>query len=382
MSDRNLVKKVMTFKSGKFAFSRKCRTFGTEKLSDLQHTAYIYHEMIADFPILPNSASRMDEELIMRSIFGTAAIEGNPLREEDVANILSDPKAAASAEKAEREILNLKAAYDYATREITSAPDFELTEDVIKEIHAIITGGIEGSAGIPGRYRNELVKVDNAEHGGIYTPTKILDDIKNLMKEFVDWINSEEVVATGPFARAGLAHYHLALIHPFFDGNGRTARLIEGMLLGSADIKFLPLMLSSYYYRNMDDYYWAFSKSIKSKEYDVSPFLEFFYTGVVESLEEIKQKISHIIRELVLRQYYADLRKDKELSQRQHDFMISLLEYPQVVRLSLLFEKTPFSLLYKSVSQRTALRDLQKLKIMGLLTADGKDYSLNFRVLG
>jgi predicted DNA-binding transcriptional regulator YafY len=62
--------------------------------------------------------------------------------------------------------------------------------------------------------------------------------------------------------------------------------------------------------------------------------------------------------------------------------MISLLEHPQVVRLSHLFEKTPFRLLYGAVSQRTALRDLQKLETMGLLTVDGKDYSLNHGVLG
>jgi len=253
---------------------------------------------------------------------------------------------------------------------------------VITKAHEFITGGIEHETNLPGKYRSELVRVGNAEHGGVYTPPKILDDIKTLMKEFIEWINSEEVVATGPFVRAGLAHYHLALIHPFSDGNGRTARLIEGMLLNAEGVKYLPTMLSNYYYRNVDDYYWAFSKSIKSRENDISPFLGFFFQGVVESLKEIKGNISFFIRQFTLREYYAFLRKEKKLSQRQHDFMVALLEKTQAVSISDLFDTHPFMLLYRKVSQRTAMRDLKKLVDMKLLSVIDKKYFLNDDLLG
>ena len=379
MSDKTLVKEVMTHKSGKFAFSRN---LGNESIARATFEAGVYYQTIIDLPILPQFASQMNEKLIIRSIFGPAAIEGNPLKEEEVAKLLESPDRAKTNKKAEKEILNLKEGYDFASRISSSESGFELTEEVIKEAHAIITGGIEHKANLPGKYRNELVKVGNAEHGGVYTPPKARDDIRNLMKEFIEWINSEEVVHTGRIVRAGLAHYHLALIHPFSDGNGRTARLIEGMLLNAEGVKYLPTMLSNYYYRNMDDYYWAFSNSIKSKENDVSPFIDFFLNGVAESLKEVKKDIILFIRQFVLRDYYAYLRKNRSLSKRQHDLLVILLENHQIITVSDLFEKPPFSVLYGKVGRPTAMRDLKKLVSMNLLKPIDKGYELNHERLG
>lgn len=130
-------------------------------------------------------------------------------------------------------------------------------------------------------------------HGGKYTPPKIPDDLKNLVAEYIDWINSEEIVTLDPFLRAALAHYYFCLIHPFWDGNGRTARLIEAILLQTANIKYVPKELSNFYYRNVDDYYIAFSKSIRVKK-EVTAFLEFALTASVESLKSIKNKIIYL----------------------------------------------------------------------------------------
>lgn len=379
MNDTKLVKKVMTFKAGQFAFSRK---FENESISRAIFEAGVYYQTIIDLPILPQLASQMDERLIMRSIFGTAAIEGNPLNEEEVERLLASPEGVRTTKKAEKEILNLRRAYDFASRISSPESGFELTEEVIKEAHAIITGGIEHKVNLPGKYRNELVKVGNAEHGGVYTPPKARDDIRNLMKEFIEWINSEEVVHAGRIVRAGLAHYHLALIHPFSDGNGRTTRLIEGMLLNAEGVKYLPTMLSNYYYRKMDDYYWAFSNSIKSKENDISPFIEFFLNGVVDSLKEIKESIAYYIRRFTLREFYAILRKNRSLSKRQHDLLVILLENHQIITVSDLFEKPPFSVLYGKVGRPTAMRDLKKLVSMNFLKTIDKGYELNRERLG
>ena len=128
------------------------------------------------------------------------------------------------------------------------------------------------------------MKVGNEEHGGVYTPPKILDDIKNLMKEFIDWINSPDVLQEDPVIRAACAHYYFALIHPFGDGNGRTARAIEAILLRSSGFRFVYNMLSNFYYKNIDDYFWSFSLAGRNKEGDITPFLEFFRKGLLLTL--------------------------------------------------------------------------------------------------
>jgi Fic family protein len=96
---------------------------------------------------------------------------------------------------------------------------------------------------MPGQYRNHIVKVGNADHGNVYTPPKCLADIENLMREFLEWINSDSITSLNPILRAGLAHYNMGLIHPFGDGNGRTARLIEALLMKSSGIRYVPIML-------------------------------------------------------------------------------------------------------------------------------------------
>lgn len=377
--DKNTVKKVLTFKSGRFVFSQK---FSKERLANLLIETQILYYTIKDLPILPELAANIEEELIRRSIFGTAAIEGNPLREEEVAEILSKSEGEEKLKRAETEIRNLKSVYDFITSLQTAESLFELTEDIIKKIHAIITKNIDYEDNIPGQYRRHKVMVGDKEHGGIYTPPKILEDIKTLMKEFVDWINSKELLVLDPAIRAALAHYHLGLIHPFGDGNGRTARVVEALLLRTAGIRYIPVMLSNFYYRNIDDYFRAFSNSINNKEDEITPFLEFIMKGFIECLKEIKGKITFYIRRFTLREYYSDLKKIKGINQRQHDFLIILLDYLKPFTLVDLFNKSPFNVLYGKVSERTARRDLEKLCKEKVLLIKNSHYELNFRVLG
>jgi Fic family protein len=376
---RMMERVVLTHKSGKFVFSAK---FSHETLLPSLVELGVLYSTVRDLPILPDIAAQIENEIVRRSIFGTAAIEGNPLTEERVGQIISESNGKRKKDRAEKEIENLKSAHDHVAglRPLDTPPI--LTEELIKEIHFRITRDIEHEYNIPGQYRSHVVKVGDAEHGGIYTPPKCLADIKSLMKEYVDWINTEEIVHLGPAVRAALAHYYIGLIHPFADGNGRAARLVEALLLRLTGMKYVPTMLSNFYYRNVDDYFRAFSKSVRNKENDVTDFLGFVLKGAVDSLNEIKGRIIFFIRKFTLRDYYAALRRDKGVTSRQHDLMKLLLDYMKPFRLEDLFNASPFNILYRHVSERTARRDLGKLKEMGLLVVNNGKYELNFFVLG
>jgi Fic family protein len=209
----------------------------------------------------------------------------------------------------------------------------------------------------------------------------MLADIETLMREFTQWINSEEVLNLDPVMRAALAHYHFGLIHPFGDGNGRTARLIEALLMRLSGMKYIPIMLSNFYYRNMDDYFWAFSKARKNEEHDVTPFVGFVLKGVVESLNEMKGRIIFFIRNFALRDYYAFLRTGRQITQRQHDLLNIASDGLTPFTLGDLFSISPFNVLYRNVSERTARRDLKKLTDEQLLNVTEGKYQLNLRVL-
>jgi len=373
-------KKVPTFKSGNFVFSRK---YSNRMLQPYRIEAKILYETVKDLPVLPSLASDLEQELIRRSIFGTAAIEGNPLTEERVGQIIGESKDVDLRGNAEQEINNLKTAYDLFKGIKMGEPGKmpRLSEKVIKEVHKVITRKLKYEYNNPGNYRNHIVKVSNKEHGGIYTPPKCLPDIKKLMKEFIKWINSDELINLDAPIRAALAHYYLGLIHPFGDGNGRTARYIEAAILYQSGIKYVPPMLSNFYYTNIDDYFWAFSKTIKNKENDMTPFLEFVLIGFIESLKEIKERIVYFIRLFALRDLYAFLKKEKHITQRQNDLLSILLDKIIPFTLKDLYTETPFNFLYREVSERTARRDINVLKNMNLINTEDNKYILNLNAL-
>ena len=379
MSDKNRIKKVDTFKSGPFVFSLN---YDKEKLNGQLVKARVLYTTIAEIPILPNLANRLEEELIRKSIFGTAAIEGNPLSQEQVNKVLTEEERKRKVERAEKQIQNLKEAYRIIKDIKPSSKPLELDEGLIRKLHKVITEDSEGPRNTPGQYRNHIVKVGDKEHGGIDIPPKILEDIKNLMSEFIKWINSKEVLEEDEAIRAALAHYYSAFIHPFGDGNGRTARAVEAIVLKSAGIKFVPHMLSNFYYRNIDNYFWVFSLSRNNKSYDITPFLEFFLKGLVSSLEEIQSRIFRWIREFTLRDYYEYLKQKNLITRRQLDLLILLLKLQEKFSLKDLFEKDEFRIIYRNVSGRTARRDLKLLMEKELIKQE-KDgnFALNYKAL-
>lgn len=341
--------------------------------------ATIQYESIKRIPILPDQAALLETDLMRRSIFGTAAIEGNPLSEEQVGAILQGGRMIGT-EQAQREIHNLKEAYAVFNEKFEADAPFLVSEELIKAIHRTLTDGIDYFHNSPGNYRNEIVKVGDANHGGVYTPPKTLDDVKILMALFVEWINSKEMLEANVFIRAAAAHYHLAKIHPFQDGNGRTARLLEAIILAKGGIRTVPPMLSNFYYRHVDDYFVAFSEARKQKSF--APFLKFFATGLTASLKELENIVIGMATEQLIKNYIADCFEKKKISQRLYDLLVVLQQTGQSFTLSTLYTNPVLKALYVTVSESTARRDIKKLQEMKFVVEREGAYWLNDGVLG
>lgn len=379
----NIIKKVLTFKSGNFVFSAK---FNDDKGSEIAKTfidVLIAFESIKYIPILPNMASQIEEELIKKSIFSTAAIEGNSLTQEDVDKIVENKKINFSKERFVKEIQNLKTAYNNIKDINILDNKIQITQDLIKNYHKIVTNGLESETNIPGQYRNTKVIVGNQEHGGTNVPPKIFEDIKNLMEEFVSWINSNELLEIHPIFRACIAHLSLALIHPFGDGNGRTSRIIEAHILKSAGYRFVYTMLSNYYYKNIDEYFITFSKVLKNEDNDISDFVLFYLKGMLESIKAIREKIYIIITGLSLQSYLLHLKKINKITQRQYDFLSIMLDNNKEVSEKEILEDINLKIIYNDLSSRTLKRDLEYLVGLNLLelNKDNQKYRINFFVL-
>jgi Fic family protein len=141
-------------------------------------------------------------------------------------------------------------------------------------------------------------------------------------------------------------------------------------------------MLSNYYYQNINDYYKVFRAAEKSAEYDITTFVEFVCKGHITCASELKTTIIYFIRRLSLADYFKYCRKSKAIGDRQYRFLELLLDHQKEFTLSDLFHTSPFSLLYRNCSERTARRDLKKLAdAQLLLTREGGKYTLNIKAL-
>lgn len=337
-----------------------------------------FNNYIATLPLTPGLYSDLEAKLIRRSIHGTAAIEGNPLTEEEVGGVLDREAAERSEDRPTREIQNLQLAYfrlDRQTVPLEQGSAAVLTERYIKDTHYDLTDGIEDNFNQPGYYRNHEVEVGTRNHGGVYRPHKALVDVKVLMSAYIKWINCDDVLSLVPPIRAALAHYHLAMIHPFGDGNGRLARLIEALILMQWGVPFLPFELSNWYYRNQDEYFRVFNDTRRQKDHSVTPFIEFALRGMAESADFIWQRVSGYIHFAVWNEYLHFLHhKVKAITTRQFDLLINLLEMPEdyTFSASSLSADHRFAPLYRRVTLKTTQRDLRKLEKMGLLDRNNK----------
>lgn len=366
----------LTHKSGNFHFFTTC---DADSILPLLIEARTTYTVLANIPFMPNIAAQLKPELIRRSIFGTAAIEGNPLEESDVDNIINDASARETSQvnKSEQEIINLKALYKRLL-EITVI-DPMLSEEQIKGIHALITDNIDYGDNVPGNYRNIKVYVGNADHGGTYTPPVILKDVQELMVKYIEFINSDSMLRADSLLRAACAHFYLAMIHPFRDGNGRTARFVEAWLLNNSGYRLLAPLLSNYYYQNIDAYFSVFSETRKQK--NMTPFFKFYLEACITSLKNFQSEMNIWLCRLIFSDYTSFLKKTRKISVRQKMLLDIMLDDIKPISLSFLYEEAKYRALYTNVSQATARRDLRKLFDLGLLEKKEDNYRLNFGLL-
>jgi Fic family protein len=213
----------------------------------------------------------------------------------------------------------------------------------------------------PGVYRKGQNLVGN------YTPPD-QGDLPELMRSFVRWLQKGK---QHPVIAAGLAHLHLVAIHPFWDGNGRTARGLEALILQRSEFHFKRLLSMETRFLGVRPHYFAaLERSLGKRfgEYDATPWLEFY-------LLMLAHEVRHLVSQLTEWHRQADrlhvMAKQLGLQNRQADAFFFLVKAGKMTR-SDYMEIT-------GVSPVTASRDLKELVDTGLIIAEGRTSSRAYR---
>ena len=266
-------------------------------------------EVIENSPILPVWQSRLQKEALVRQAHHTTRIEGTQLTIEQVRDLIDD-KPVVARERDIQEVRNYLKVAAFID-EVYGDPDMEFDLRTIRHIHYLILDGIEGGYE-PGEFRKiQNYVVNNKTKEVIYTPPPA-SEVPILMLELVDWLRSDEANQLSPLLKAGIAHYQLVDIHPFLDGNGRTARALANLILYHAgyDIKKL-FSLEEYYDANPAGYYEAL-QSVRTTGV-LTTWLTYFTAGIAAEMQKIKELVLTHSRDRALRDKIGQV----ALSERQ-----------------------------------------------------------------
>lgn len=250
----------------------------------------ILREKIINLPITPKVLMSLKESARLSSTHYSTMIEGNRLTKEEVQEVVKQKQILRGRERDQKEVLGYYKALDELER-LTRLKK-PLTEQHIQLIHALVMSGDKKKV-IPTPYRTEQNVIRESSTGAIvYLPPEA-KDVPELMKDLVAWITKNSDNLPFPLV-AGIAHYQYATIHPYIDGNGRTARLLTTLILhlSGYDLKGI-YSLDEYYAKNLSGYYDALSIGSSHNYYmgrseaDITPWVTYFISGMLQSFENI-----------------------------------------------------------------------------------------------
>lgn len=307
--------------------------------------------------------AKMQARALMLEAHYTTHIEGTHLSLDQSEKLIAGEKISNVDAEDVQELLNYKKAFDFVADYVFSQG--VVTEGLIREIYRRLVDNVRGNSAQPGQYRVIQNYVANSKTKEIIYIPPTAYEVPILMAELVDWIQNEQTIP--PILLSGIAQFQLVHIHPFLDGNGRTARLLSTLCLyrSGYDLKKL-FTISEYYDRNRQDYYNAI-QSVRNNNMDMTRWLEYFCKALETQMHEIQLKGSRAIQLDVLT-------IEHQLSQRQKQ----ALEY--------LFDKggefsiNDYELLNPGINRRSLQRDLSDLIRKGLITQSGIRKTTRYRV--
>ncbi len=248
---------------------------------------------INGLPLTPGMLASLRESARLTSTHYSTQIEGNRLSNNEVAQVIQQDKRIPNRERDEKEVLGYYAALTMVEQASTAANP--ITELTIQKLHALVMSGGKATAK-PSAYRDGQNAIYNGLTGQIvYLPPEA-KDVPTLMKDLVDWLIQSDQNSMPCPLRAANAHYQFATIHPYYDGNGRTARLLTTLILhrGGFDLKGI-YSLDEYYAKNLDAYYQAITVGPSHNYYEgraeatITEWVTYFCLGMIESFEAVKR---------------------------------------------------------------------------------------------
>jgi Fic family protein len=312
----------------------------TARISKALMTIESCRTAIEGLPINTEVLISLRESAKLSATHYSTFIEGNRLTAEQVGEVIVNKGHFPGRTRDEAEVRH----YYIALTEVEILANISsvISEKHIQLIHALVETGQKKTS----PYRDGQNVIRESENGRIVYMPPEAKDVPSLMAELVDWIriSSEEGEIPIPII-AALTHYQFVTIHPYFDGNGRTARLLTTLILHMNGYGLKGIYaLEEYYAVNLLAYYNALTVGDTHNYYfgrveaDVTTFIDYFCMGMAVAFTKVKeqaekaQSIGGIDQSKVLRKLSP--RKRQVFSLFKNQFEVTSQDISQLFDLS------------------------------------------------
>ena len=336
-------------------------------------------EQIQSVPLTPNLREELHLIYLAKGVHATTAIEGNTLTEEQVRSLIQKKlELPPSKQYLEQEVKNIIEVCNEIAVDISKGNLEDITIEQICHYNSqVLANNVPcDEDAVPGKIREHSVVV-----GSRYRAPDAKDGT-SLIKEFCKWMNSPNFINKQMplhFAviKAIIAHLYFVWIHPFGDGNGRVARILEFVILLNAGVPSPAAHLfSNHYNMTRSEYYSQLDKT--SKTGDPTGFLSYAIQGFLDGLDEQLQYIHHHVISVCWRDYIYEqfaAQRSSNTIKRRRDLAVKISEHGEPIN------KDSILILmrneYRSKTKRTLARDINDLEKMRLVIKKKGGYVAN-----
>ncbi len=345
-------------------------------------------QFIKDSPSFPGSTDKIIRNELISAIGATLQIEGTVIGKEEIEESFRKADLNEKLKRKEQEAENSRKVYNLICEMVKHNKEkFVYSEQMIKQIHNLFTQGMNYISNTPGDYRNFTVSFGEPRRNGL---CKTRTEIDTAMSNFVKWLNKQETdfLNSNIIVKAIMAHYYLTEIHPFADGNGRTARALEALVLYVNGVNpYCFWSLANFWSLNKDKYFVHLGDIYSTQ--DPWNFLIWGMKGYLVEIERIKGLVLKKQKQLMFMDYVKYLLDNKKeqsikINQRIVDILSVLVETGRVPSRKF-FSLPGISALFRDITAATKSRDIKKMSVLKLVNIEKEEDGLfiepNFNIL-
>lgn len=293
-------------------------------------------------------------------VAGTSKIEGADFTDRELDAVLKE-SSAQMITRSQRQAYAALQTYRWIA---TLEDDRPINSELVSDIHRRIITGADDDHCPPGVPRGPEANVifGTPRHRGCEGGSDCVAALDGLTVAIRTQYREHD-----PLIQAMAAHYHLAAMHPFLDGNGRTARALEALMLQRAGLRDSCFVAMSNYYYDEKAAYLAALAAVRARDHDLTEFIRFSLRGIATQVKRLLSQIRREMQKALFRNTMFDLFKRMEnprkrvIADRQLVILQMLLAADGEVSVHEIVHRTKSDYAGLSNPRKAIIRDLQNL---------------------